>query len=197
MEVEIFHGGLTLSVPRLRLGSWSTRWHDVVVEQTERPVRRRRRPDRQLLIVSGIVAIGLMFVARGVLVGVTGDARVPLPSTIESVSPVPDAEQALAQSDVVVDLPTGYTGVLIVDGIEIETVDLSELQSQPVEPGAQVSIPPVTVFEPGNHTLTYSPSANGPVDRFDSGLHRVEVVYWLIEDGPSRTRSFTWQFNVI
>lgn len=170
-----------------------------MADMTPTDESRRRRPkvDRQLLLVSAILAIGLMFVARGVLVGVTGDDRLPLPDTIESVSPVPDAEQALAQSDVVVDLPTGYTGVLIIDGVEIETVDLSELQSQPVEPGAQVSIPPVTVFEPGNHTLTYSPSPNGPVDRFESGLHRVEVVYWLIEDGPARSRSFSWQFNVV
>lgn len=164
---------------------------------TDVPHPRRLKVDRQLLIVSAILAIGLLFVVRGVLVGVTGEDRVPLPDTIESVSPVPDAEQALAQIDVTVDLVTGYTGVLVIDGVEIETVDLSELQSQPVEPGAQISIPPVTVFEPGNHTLSYSPSANGPVDRFESGLHRVEVIYWLIEEGRSRSRSFTWQFNVV
>ncbi len=167
------------------------------MSMTEQPRRRRLRVDRQLLIVSGIVAVGLLFVAQGIRVGVTGEDRVPLPATIERVSPVPDAEQALAQTDVVVDLPTGYTGLLIIDGIEIETVNLSELQSQPVEPGAQVSIPPVTVFEPGNHTLTYSPSANGPVDRFTSGMHEVEVVYWRIEDGDSRARSFSWSFNVV
>lgn len=197
MDGVIVHGPVTLPVQALRLGSWPYRWHDCVVSSPVQTTPRRRRPDRQLLIVSGIVAIGLMFVARGVLVGVTGDDRVPLPTTIESVSPVPDAEQALAQSDVVVDLPTGYFGVLVIDGIEIETVDLSELQAQPVEPGAQVSVPPVTVFEPGNHTLTYSPSPNGPVDRFESGVHRVEVIYWLIEDGRARARSFSWQFNVI
>ncbi len=188
---------MTLSVHPLRLGSRSGRWHDGNMSMTEQPRRRRLRVDRQLLIVSGIVAVGLLFVAQGIRVGVTGEDRVPLPATIERVSPVPDAEQALAQTDVVVDLPTGYTGLLIIDGIEIETVNLSELQSQPVEPGAQVSIPPVTVFEPGNHTLTYSPSANGPVDRFTSGMHEVEVVYWRIEDGDSRARSFSWSFNVV
>lgn len=200
----------------LRLGSEPSRWHDAGVEEhtaaddevtTEEatpvpdPVDgaapRRRRVDRQLLLVSLVIAIGLVFVARGLIVGVTGDERANLPATIESVTPVPDAEQALAQTNVVVDLSPGYTGVLVIDGIEIPTVDLSSVQTGQVEPGQQISIPPVTVYEPGNHTLTYTPSTNGPIDRFESGVHRVQVVHWLVAEGRERARTFTWQFNVI
>ncbi len=113
------------------------------------------------------------------------------------MAPVPDAEQALAQTNVFADLAPGYTGVLVIDGVEIETVDLSEVQASPVEPGEQVSIPPVTVFEPGNSTLTYTPSSNGPVPRFDPGVHRVEVIHWRVDEGRQRARSFTWQFVVV
>ena len=83
------------------------------------PTPRRQRSDRTLVIVSLLVAIGLVLVTRGVLVSVTGDDRAALPSSIESVLPVPDAEQALAQSDVFVDLASGLTGVLVIDGVEI------------------------------------------------------------------------------
>lgn len=166
-------------------------------EHVDGPSPRRRRLDRSLLIVSFVIAVGLVFVARGLLVGVTGDERANLPATIESVTPVPDAEQALAQTNIVVDLAPGYTGVLVVDGIEIPTVDLSSVQTALVEPGQQVSIPPVTVYEPGNHTLTYTPSANGPVDRFTSGIHQVQVIHWLVAEGRERARTFTWQFNVV
>ncbi|MGA1570154.1 MAG: hypothetical protein ACO38K_10850, partial [Ilumatobacteraceae bacterium] len=45
----------------------------------------RRRIDRGLLIVSAVIALGLVLVARGLLIGVTGDDRVDLPATVESV----------------------------------------------------------------------------------------------------------------
>ena len=158
---------------------------------------RRQRSDRTLIIVSLFIAVGLVLVTRGVLVSVTGDDRAALPSSIESVLPVPDAEQALAQTDVFVDLASGLTGVLVIDGVEIETVDLSEIQPESVEPGEQVAVPVVTVFEPGNYTLTYAPSPDGPIDRFGSGSHRVDVIFWPIEDGRERARVFTWFFNVV
>ena len=72
--------------------------------------QERKRSDRTLLVVSLFIAIGLVLVTRGVLTSVTGDERADLPSTIESVLPVPDAEQALAQSDVFVDLAPGEPG---------------------------------------------------------------------------------------
>ena len=185
------------------MGSRRVWWHDNEVTSDDpiaadtNPTPRRQRSDRTLFIVSLLVAIGLVLVTRGVLVSVTGDDRAALPSSIESVLPVPDAEQALAQSDVFVDLASGLTGVLVIDGVEIETVNLAEIQPESVEPGEQVSVPVVTVFEPGNYTLTYAPSPSGPIDRFDSGSHRVDVIFWPIEDGRERARVFTWYFNVV
>ena len=194
---------MTISRIDQRLGSRPNWWHDVEVtsedqhDATPAPQQERKRSDRTLLIVSLFIAIGLVFVTRGVLVSVTGDERADLPSTIESVFPVPDAEQALAQSDVFVDLAPGLTGVLVIDGTEIETVNLSEVQTEGVEPGEQVAVPVVTVFEPGNFTLTYAPSSDGPIDRFESGTHRVDVIFWPIEDGRERARVYTWFFNVV
>ncbi len=165
-------------------------------EQTAAPAPRRRI-DKTLLIVSAVVALGLTFVIRGVLVGVTGDERAGLPDTIEEINPVPDAEQVLSQTSVFVDLTAGYTGVLIIDGTEIPTVNVAELSSDTVEPGQQVSIPAVTVYEPGNATLTFIPSDGAPIEEFTDGEHRASLLYWRVDETRQRARTFSWTFNVV
>lgn len=158
---------------------------------------RRWRIDPTILIVSLVVGLGITLVLRGLFIGVTGDERADLPPFIEEVLPVPDAEQALSQSNVFVDLAGGYTGVLIVDDIEIPTVNIDELSSDAVDPGTQVSIPPVTVYEPGNATLTFTPGTDAPITEFVEGEHRVTVLYWRIDEGRQRARTYRWTFNVV
>lgn len=159
--------------------------------------RRRRRLDSTILIVSLVVGLGITLVLRGLFIGVTGDERANLPDSIEEVLPVPDAEQALSQTNVFVDLAGGYTGVLIVDGVEIPTVNIDELSDDAVEPGEQVSIPPVTVYEPGNATLTFTPGSDAPITEFVDGEHRVTVLYWPLDEGRRRARTYSWTFNVV
>lgn len=156
-----------------------------------------RRIDKTLLVVSFFVAVGIMLVIRGVLVGVTGDERSNLPDAIERIDPVPEAVRVLSQTSVFVDLASGYTGRLVIDDIEIETRGIDELANDGVEPGQQVALPAVTIYEPGNATLTFTPSAGAPVEQFDEGLHRATVIFWRIEDGPERARSYSWTFNTV
>lgn len=157
--------------------------------------RGRRRLDKGLLLASLGIALGMVLVIRGLAVGITGDERAGLPDTIEEVEPVPDAVQVLGQTRVFVDLATGYTGVLVIDGIEIETVDIQQYATQ--RAGQQVDLPPVTIFEGGNNTLTFVPNDAAPIDRFATGLHRVQVIYWEIDVGRERARSFSWFFNAV
>jgi hypothetical protein len=166
----------------------------------ERPARRPRRIDRGLLAASLAIAAGLLLVGFGVFVSVTGDDALDLPDEIEAISPVPDAVQVLSQTNVVVDLASGYTGVLVIDDVEIETVDLGEIDQVgaiEVDPGRQVEIPPVTIFEPGNGTLTFTPSEAAVISEFSTGLHRVQVIYWRIDEGRNSASSYTWVFNVV
>lgn len=165
------------------------------IDEVERPWWRRL--DRVTVLMLVALLVGFILVVRGVLVGITGDEQANLPEFIEAVEPVPDAVQAPNQSNVFVDLAPGFTGVLVIDGIEIETVDIGQLGEIDVEPGQQVDVPPVTRFEPGNSTLTFTPSPGAPITEFEDGEHTVDVVYWRIEDGRQFARTFTWSFNVV
>lgn len=159
----------------------------------------RKRFDKSLLAISFVVAIGLVLVVRGLLVGVTGDERANLPSLVESVNPEPEAVQALSQTQVFADLAAGHTGVFVIDGIEIETFDINDPESErdSVEQGEQVDIPAVTIFEAGNSTLTYTPSDGAPIEKFKSGEHDVRLIYWEVSEGRQRARTFAWTFNVV
>jgi hypothetical protein len=156
-----------------------------------------RRIDPSVAIVCAVVAGGFVLVLNGVLSGVTGDDRAPLPPLIESVSPVPQAVQVLSQSNVFVDLAADHTGRLVIDGEPIETVNVDEIGSLAVEPGQQVDLPPVTIYEPGNATLTFTPNDGAPIEEFLEGEHVVQVIYWRIDEGPERARSYTWTFTVV
>jgi hypothetical protein len=158
---------------------------------------RKRRIDKTLLLFSLVIAFGLVLVVRGLAVSITGDDRANLPDTIESVDPVPEAVQVLSQTNVFADLESGQTGVLVIDGIELETIDIDELAGRQPEPGQQVVIPAATIYEPGNATLTFTPSDDAPISKFESGLHTAQVIYWRLDEGRQRARSYTWTFNVV
>jgi hypothetical protein len=129
--------------------------------------------------------------------GVTGDEVTHLPAAIERISPVPDAVQVLAQSQVVVDLAEGFEGRMTVDGVEFPTQRMEDLTNDNVEPGTQVEIPPGVVFEPGNDTLTFTPGPGIDLEKFDDGVHRVTVIYWPIERGEGAARSYSWSFTAV
>lgn len=158
----------------------------------------RKRVDKVKLALSLVIAIGLVLVGRGLAVSITGDDRANLPDTIESVDPVPEAVQVLSQTNVFVDLANGYTGVLVIDDIELPTVNIDDLNEQfTVEPGEQVDLPATTIYEGGNSTLTFTPSDDALITGFESGLHRATVIYWRVEEGRQRPRSYSWTFTVV
>ncbi len=156
----------------------------------------RRRINKENLIVSVVVAAGLTLIGLGLSVGTTGREAQRLPDAIEQISPGP-GDTVLVQSQVFVDFIPGYEATLIIDGIELETTRLDELSGggQALRPGAQVEIPPTAIYDPGNFTISYLPQRGGAIESFGQGMHTATVRYWKIEDGPTKARSFSWEFE--
>jgi len=96
---------------------------------------------------------------------------------------------------VLVDLVAGYEGVLVIDGLELQTINLGELRDE-TTPGQQVTLPPTTVYEPGNATLTFDPSPESSISSFSQGKHVVQVIYWETVKGRSSARVYSWTFEV-
>jgi hypothetical protein len=169
----------------------------LVDESAPPPPRPRRHLDKTLVIMIAVLGVGIALVARGVLVSITGDARSNLPELIEQLEPVPEAVQVVSQSNVFVDLASGYTGVLVIDGVEIETVSVEDVGDIQVQPGQQIDLPSVTIYEPGNATLTFAPSQDAAITQFSEGQHTAQVIYWKVDESRLRSRSYTWTFQVI
>jgi hypothetical protein len=100
-----------------------------------------------------------------------------LPADIQAISP---KEGGLAGpvDTVSVDLADQYTGVLVVDGIEIPEDELERVVSL--------------------QTVSFRPGPNQAISRFRPGQNSVVVKYWRgrLQDRPSRPFSFGWTFRV-
>ena len=154
-----------------------------------------RRPQWPLLLASLAIAVCLVAIGIGVAGSVTGRSAYRLPDEVEQIDPLPAAVRVPAQTSVFVDLQTGYTGVLVIDGLELETVNIESLQDKN-KPGQQIKLPPTTIYEPGNSTLTFDPSDDAQIASFSQGEHQVRVIFWKLIEGRSTSRSYSWTFNV-
>lgn len=146
-----------------------------------------------MLFASLGIAVCLVAIGLAVSTAVTGDERQGLPDAIEKIDPVRGAPQVPSQTQVFVDLEVGYEGVLVVDGLELTTVNLEDLKAQP---GRELLLPPTTIYERGNATLTFNPSPESEVSEFSQGEHLIKVIYWKATEGRSRARSYSWTFTV-
>jgi hypothetical protein len=156
-----------------------------------------KRPiNKETLIVSAGVAIGLYAIILGFNGGSTGRDAQRLPAAIERMTPGP-GDQVLQQSQIFVDFIDGYNASLTIDGIALDTTRLDELTDNGVSPrpGAQVNIPPTAIYDPGNYTISFLPQDGAPITTLTQGMHTATVLYWKIIDGPAKSRSFTWEFK--
>ena len=156
-----------------------------------------KRPiNKETLIVSAGVAIGLFAIISGFNGGSTGRDAQRLPAAIERMTPGP-GDQVLQQSQIFVDFIDGYNASLTVDGIALDTTRLDELSDNGAapRPGAQVEIPPTAIYDPGNYTISFLPQEGAPITTLTQGVHTAVVRYWKVEDGKNKARSFSWEFQ--
>jgi hypothetical protein len=98
-----------------------------------------------------------------------------LPVDIQAVSPQPDQTPGLIDT-VTVDLADRYSGVLVVDGIEIPEDELERVV--------------------GIQQVSFRPGPDKAISRFRAGENTVVVKYWngRLQDRPAQPYSFSWSF---
>lgn len=163
---------------------------------TPSPTPTRKKIDKQSLLVSFGIAIGLVFIGLGMRTGLTGRDASNLPDAIENISPA-NGDKILRQAQVIVDFAEGYTAVLTIDGFQLPTTRLDELTANGAtpKPGAQVELPPTAIFDPGNYIISYQPQTGAPIEEFTQGDHIASVRYWKIQDGEQSARIYNWKFS--
>lgn len=152
--------------------------------------------DKQLIIVSIGIGVGLMLIGFGVSKGSTGRQTQGIPAEIENMSPGP-GDQVLRQSQIYVDFIEGYNAVLTIDDVELETTRLDELTANGTtpQPGAQVDMPPTAIYDPGNYIISFLPQQGAPIENLTQGKHTVSVRFWKVTEGPTKSRIFKWTFE--
>jgi len=159
----------------------------------------RRTWSWERLIVSLAFAGGVTLIVLGVLWSRTGRDAFNYPDAIESVSPAPNDRQVLPETAIIVQLSEGYAGSLAIDGLAIETTDLDTFLQDAGAPddGEQIQLPPTAIYDQANARITFQPTDDTQITEFDQGVHLVTVTFWKLTEGPDRSDSFTWQFEVL
>ena len=131
---------------------------------------------RQRIVISVLLAtavVGLVFAFQ-----MHEETEEPVRvSTVRQVFPKPEGSM-LRQDTIYADLVFPYTGVLIVDGIEISAPQLKSVQV-------------------GDATrLSYTPGPNSLTGSLDAGSkHRAIVRFWTPEQ-PEAKSAYGWEFSV-
>ena len=158
-------------------------------------VARRRRFDLRIFLVSLGFAIGLVLVIYAFTSARVGsDAQGVKNPAIERLIPGQD-DLVLRQSEVGIDLATGYTGELIIDGQTLVTREV--VASDEATPGVVPRIVDVR-FDPALNTLLYQPIdlPDAPIPEFDPGEHTITARFWKLDEGEDTARQYTWTFKV-
>jgi hypothetical protein len=123
-----------------------------------------------MTLITALAIGGLVFVFSG------HTARAPArPPAIESVSPQ-GGDLDLRQVTISADLAAGYTGTLLLDGVEIPEDDL-----QHVDPLNQVIL---------------KPTPDSDFRELQPGHHCATVVYWPIGQRRDDSQSYRWCFDL-
>jgi hypothetical protein len=140
----------------------------------------RRRPLFRHPWRVAIIAVALLVVLNlGAVLLANADTSVngrpALPADIESISPERGELVGLVD-DVTVNLLDSYTGVLVIDGVEIPEDQLDRV--------------------PELGIITFRPGPGKDITKLRTGENTAEVLYWLrTKDRPEHPARFGWSFR--
>ncbi len=139
-----------------------------------RPPPLPRSPLGRRIVLSVLVAIAigaLWYVATEP----SRNDEAPLPEAVEAVSPEPQA-QNLRQTTIAADLAPGYTGYLLMDGVEVPRDDLQ-------------------IVDALNQVILH-PTEDSDYRELAPGRHCATIVYRLIGQRESESSDFRWCFSL-
>ncbi len=129
----------------------------------------------QRLLTAAVVVVaaaGYLFVCTG-----PTDTAVDQPGVgaVEGVTPA-GGDLDLRQVSISADLAPGYTGYLVIDGIEVAEDDLRRVEAL--------------------NQVFLSPQVDSRWAELEPGPHQASVVYWRIGEDPSTSATFSWRFSL-
>jgi hypothetical protein len=135
---------------------------------------------RRVLVVLAVVACLAGIVFAFTLVDTddgTNDIAVTEAGPVEQLIP-PRGSEILRQEAVGVDLRPGWTGVLVINGVEIpeDQIDDTNLASL--------------------GQLLYTAGDGKAVERFEAGENCITAVVWRVDESRADSRDVDWCFNV-
>jgi len=141
---------------------------------TTRPEPVLRHPWRFAIV--GLVLLVVANLAYFILhESDTSQPEQTLPIAIESITP---ERGEILQDEITVDLVNTYTGVLLIDRVEVPEDQLTR------------------VVDLGE--ITFRPGADKEIEKFSPGLHSVVVLYWERgKERPAHPSSFGWSFRAV
>lgn len=136
---------------------------------------------RDLVTMRSVVISVLLALAGGGIIyafASSADEAPPrrLGGAVEAVSPEPGS-LAVRQDTITADLAAGYTGVLLVRGVEIPEDQLRRT--------------------PGLNLVSYTPGPDTETGPLSPGQARITVVYWPAgQSRQANAQRFTWEFTI-
>jgi len=125
-----------------------------------------------MTLIAAVAVAGFIFAFSGPKQEETGQ----LPPAVERVSP-PGGDLDLRQTTIAADLAPGYTGYLLVDGVEVPRDDLR--------------------IVPALNSITLVPQPGSDYQALQPGPHCVTVIYNLIGQPESDSAGqFRWCFQL-
>ena len=147
---------------------------------------------RRFLVPVGIATGLVIFVLAFVLADTdTGDDIIFNDPAIEALLPVPGSE-VLRQSQVGIDLASGFTAKLVINGVPIPNDQINILRSgdDPDESAEQPGVFSTTI-----NRFLYQPLEGRAVPELKGDENCVVATFWPLSD-PSDVRTTSWCFTV-
>ena len=128
------------------------------------------------LLLAALVAVGLGLIVLAGLWASTGESDdvVVTGDVVDQLVPA-RGDEVLRQARLGIDLAAGWTGVLVINGVEIPEDQL--IRSEPL------------------NQVFYQPGEGQEVEQLDPGQNCVTAVVWQLSQSRDQARDITWCFD--